>query len=567
MTKLISKIRQEYLNNIERARPNPVFVGLLGFFGFTIYYFTWYHFFPQQYENIALMVFCSFLFLPFIFYFQFPEKIKDLFPHFYFFVLFFCLPFFTSFMLVKNGFSELWIMSFLCTIFLLINLISGYVSVLLMILSGFFLACIAVLLMGGSISFVNFGYKYLLFYFFALISGIVCNYHAEIHNQAKVQKIKAFGGSIAHEMRNPLNSINLLLLEAKEIFNDSNQNQATEDNFKKADEIFTTMLNCIKRANNIIDIILSNIRNEKASNPANEILSVNELINQAVKEYGYRSNEEKQKVKTELGEDFLIKGEKSTFIYILFNLIKNALYYYETAPNFTVTIKTIKANSQNQFNQIIVKDTGPGIAEDKISSLFQPFNTNNKQGGTGLGLNFVYNTIKAMDGEIKCNSKLGEFTEFVINLPTCNEPKETKQSLPPKATFIDHNFNGKKILIIDDDMLQRKLVRKILENNFNLKVIEANNGKSALETLKTEPGINLIFTDINMPIMDGYEFSENLHQNQEYRQYQNLPIIALTSSNDQETLAKIHNYGMSQSLIKGFDKGSLNEVLSKALGN
>jgi CheY-like chemotaxis protein len=325
------------------------------------------------------------------------------------------------------------------------------------------------------------------------------------------------------------------------------------------------MLSCTKRANNIIDIILSNIRNEKIDNFTSEILSVNILINQAIKEYGYQNEEERKKIKLELGEDFIFKGERSSFIYVLFNLIRNALYYIETYPNSIITIKTIKANQQALYHKVIVRDTGPGISQNKIESLFKAFNTFDKSGGTGLGLNFVYNTMKALHGNVECNSKLGEFTEFILNLPICNKNNEVTEKLPIDIEVVDNDFAGKTILIIDDDMLHRILVRRILENSFNLKVIEANNGEAALKILKNKEKIDLIFTDINMPVMDGYEFTQAIRSNSEFADYQHVQIIALTSDDNLETINKIQNNGINETLTKGFDKNNLSDVLYKTL--
>ena len=218
-----------------------------------------------------------------------------------------------------------------------------------MIITGFAFACLAVLLIDGSISFANFGFQYMPIYLFALVSvGVICNYRTEITNKLKLKSMQAFGGSVAHEMRNPLNAIDLLLMEAGEILKKQKSDIKTED-IEKVSQLFSTIFNCTQRANNIIDIILSNIRNEKVDNLTSEVLSVNDLINQTIKEYGYNNQEERKKVKLELDQDFTFKGEKAAFIYVLFNLLKNALYYLEAYPNSIVTIKTIKTDQGMQF--------------------------------------------------------------------------------------------------------------------------------------------------------------------------------------------------------------------------
>jgi len=385
------------------------------------------------------------------------------------------------------------------------------------------------------------------------------NYRFKINTDKKVKAMQAFGGSVAHEMRNPLNAINLLLMEAEQIFK-KQKSEIQSSDIEKINQLFSTMSSCTKRANNIIDIILSNIRNEKIDNLTSEVLPVNDLIHQAVQEYGYNNQAERQKIKLELGENFLLKGERTAFIYILFNLLKNALYYLETHPNSTVKIKTAKSD-QEGFNKIIVRDTGPGISQDHIKSLFKAFNTSGKAGGTGL--DFVYKTMKAFNGNVECNSKLGEFTEFVLSFPVCNQA--IKSNLTEETHNFDNNFKGKKILIIDDEILNRVLVRRLLEDSFGLEVVESGNGDAALKILRTTKDIDLIFTDITMPIMDGYEFTKMVRSNPEFSSYKDIPIIALTGNNDEETLNKIHLNGIDNNLNKGFSKNGLASLLARIL--
>ena len=98
--------------------------------------------------------------------------------------------------------------------------------------------------------------------------------------------------------------------------------------------------------------------------------------------------------------------------YILYNLIGNALYYVQHIPNAAIVISTFAATRQIQ-----VRDTGPGIPSENISKLFDSFFTSGKEGGTGLGLAYCKRTMKALDGDIYCESVLGEYTAFRLSFP------------------------------------------------------------------------------------------------------------------------------------------------------
>ena len=115
--------------------------------------------------------------------------------------------------------------------------------------------------------------------------------------------------------------------------------------------------------------------------------------------------------------DFTFRGEETSFILILFNLIKNALYYLPTHPSITVTV-TIDGRNPDR---VVVRDTGPGIAPEQVGRLFEEFQTAGKSEGTGLGLAFCRRAMRAFGGDITCRSRLGEFTEFTLSFPAVPE--------------------------------------------------------------------------------------------------------------------------------------------------
>jgi signal transduction histidine kinase len=98
--------------------------------------------------------------------------------------------------------------------------------------------------------------------------------------------------------------------------------------------------------------------------------------------------------------------------YILYNLIGNALYYVKTVPDAEIVILTLAATRQIQ-----VRDTGPGIAPENLSKLFDSFYSSGKEGGTGLGLAYCKRTMQVLDGDICYESKLGEHTAFRLSFP------------------------------------------------------------------------------------------------------------------------------------------------------
>jgi signal transduction histidine kinase len=224
-------------------------------------------------------------------------------------------------------------------------------------------------------------------------------------HEKKLKHIKSLAGTIAHEMRNPLSQINgtlHLLWDGKG--SNSPETETYLDGLKQV----------IKSSFQIIDITMDAINDKPVRKDNFQLISALDICNEAVSEYAYKEAKYRQKVSV-VGGDFQILADPVLVKYILYNLIGNALYYVQSNPkdNIVVTLK-------EEQRKIEVRDTGPGIAPDHLSKLFDSFYTSGKSGGTGLGLAYCKRTMQALDGDIHCISELGKFTSFILTFP--NQP-------------------------------------------------------------------------------------------------------------------------------------------------
>ena len=119
---MIKKIKKEYDSVFKYAQNNIFLVGIIAVVGFPLYYWIWNYLYPQAYENLYLRLFCSSLFLPWIFCNRLPIKLVKFFPAYFFFSSFFGIPFFFTYMLFTNNFSGVWMMSYLAGIYLTVLL-------------------------------------------------------------------------------------------------------------------------------------------------------------------------------------------------------------------------------------------------------------------------------------------------------------------------------------------------------------------------------------------------------------------------------------------------------------
>jgi two-component system CAI-1 autoinducer sensor kinase/phosphatase CqsS len=223
-------------------------------------------------------------------------------------------------------------------------------------------------------------------------------------NLNQIQNLKALAGSIAHETRGPLSTIQ----GCCDIVKDS-LNQA-RNNLDEAIEFIDLIAISSNRGLSIIDIILTNIREEKIDSSKFIDLSISSVIKSAIKEFAFESEEQKKLVNIDLESDFNFKGDETLMIFVLFNLLKNSLYY---KAKIDIWLK-----SDNDFNYLYFKDNGVGIAAGKLEHIFDDFFTSDKKGGTGLGLPFCKRIMQAFDGDISCKSKDGEGVEFCLKFPT-----------------------------------------------------------------------------------------------------------------------------------------------------
>ncbi|MGA1824287.1 MAG: PAS domain S-box protein [bacterium] len=214
---------------------------------------------------------------------------------------------------------------------------------------------------------------------------------------------------------------------------------------------------------------------------------------------------------------------------ILNNLLSNAVKF--TEHGFIEYGVSLKDKDTLEF---YVRDTGIGIPDDKAEAIFKPFQQSDgshtrKYGGTGLGLTICKKLLTLMGGQITFTSQVGEGhgTTFYFTLPyKPTEHQETYEREMPEALEAK---TGLTILVAEDDVLNQALARTILERE-GYTVMVTNDGKETISLYKTDPSIDVILMDIQMPVLDGYEATRVIRtlEGQEKKK-KRIPIIALTA--------------------------------------
>ena len=226
-----------------------------------------------------------------------------------------------------------------------------------------------------------------------------------------------------------------------------------------------------------------------------------------------------------------------------------------------------KEDAEFYYIKIIVKDSGIGIPSDKIDSIFEPFiqvsnDTARKYGGTGLGLTIIKKIIHIMNGQIKVKSKVNSGAKFIVNLPFAkinSSSVNLKSFLEKDKLALATNEERKiKVLLAEDNKINQILVQKVL-SNFNFDCVIVDNGKMAVEAV-TRENFDIVFMDIMMPLMNGYEAS-SLIRHLEDPIKKNIPIVALTAVVTGSVIEACSFAGINRYLSKPFESEELYNVI------
>lgn len=371
---------------------------------------------------------------------------------------------------------------------------------------------------------------------------------AEEANQAKSK----FLANMSHEIRTPMNGI----LGFTEVLLD------IESDPKKTEMlslIRTSGETLLKLINDILD--LSKVEAGKIS-IINKEFNLTNLIENTVKSFEIVAHKKNLKLIFINHNEFdgFVLSDSLRLKQIIANLLSNALKF-----TFRGEVKVelfTKVNDNILESKIIVKDTGIGVAADKIEKIFEEFYQNSdteKYKGTGLGLSITKKLVEMMNGSIKLKSEIDIGSEFIVNInfELTNSNYIHKEIVENKKT---ENIPGVKILVAEDDLTNQHLISAIAKSRkWNVDIVE--NGKLAVEKYQNN-NYDLILMDIQMPIMTGIEATISIRE-YEKNIGKHTPIIACTAYAMINDKTKCLSAGMDEYISKPINFNELNKIIDK----
>lgn len=306
---------------------------------------------------------------------------------------------------------------------------------------------------------------------------------------------ETFFSNITHELRTPLNGI---MGVTENLIDYPHAKDELDEGLRTIQYSSKHLLDIV---NDILD--LSKMRAQKF-NLSERPFSLSKMIDEIERAFRILNKNKKVefKVQREFPESLKLYADDIRIQQIVNNLLSNA---FKFTTEGTIILR-VDHNEENEELIISVKDTGIGIKEEDIKNLFLPFNQLHKVHGssvkgTGLGLSITKELIQMMDGEIKVSSIYGKETTFVVSLPS----KITHETIDSqKKVVLDEGAHRLAILLIDDNQINLKMLKKTLNKSGISHVDSELNPKKALELI-TKNQYDLIITDMVMPEIDGNE--------------------------------------------------------------
>ena len=363
-----------------------------------------------------------------------------------------------------------------------------------------------------------------------------------------------FLSNMSHEIRTPMNAIvgftNVLL--------------KTELNKQQKE-----FVNAVKTSGNALIVIINDILdlakvNAGKMNFEEQPFVLNETIYQIFHLFEmkcHKKNIELIKIIDNRLPKVLL-GDAIRLRQIILNLLSNAIKFTEKGK-IELIIKTLEEDNQQVTLEFSLIDTGIGIPENKIETIFDNFEqafdeTSRLYGGTGLGLAIVKQLVELQGGSLNVKSEFGKGSTFGFIMTF----KKTNQEIPkeiPSELDLNNNITNIKVLVAEDLPLNQLLIKIILED-FGFECEIAENGKIAIEKLQNNT-YHIVLMDIQMPEMNGIETTDFIRN----KLNSNIPIIALTADVTTVDIKKALEVGMNDYISKPIDEKILYDKIKDLL--
>ena len=563
-----STVKKDIQRRVEAYGEQYLAFGIFGAINYPIFYIVWFYLSQQSYESFTLRAIATALCVPLIFHRYWPKTVKSWLPVYWYATLTFCLPFFFTYMLLKNHASDVWLMSTTVVMVWLMLLVDAF-SFLIILLVGTLSAWVVYKLTTIP-PFQNSNYVGLIAQYFGSmavvlifarrkekITGRKMRLKAEAANAAKTE----FIANMSHDIRTPITG---MLAMVQDLLNTADKAKISPDNERA---VLNDMIQTVQRDGELLmgatdellqlcNEILEVVQLEFGEPiDINESFSVSELVKHNIELLLPNAQHKKLQLSAVVEPTVpqYLYGARSYLDRTLLNLLSNALKFTEIGfVKLTVAeMKPAKMEYKKGDTvtlHIKVEDSGIGIPKNKFAAVFEHFSrlSPSYEGvykGSGLGLHTVKRYVESMHGKIELQSELGKGTCFILTLPfkvadhndKSHQPflsrAMTEHAMLPttalkaSARSVVSEEPQATILVVEDNTLAAMAVTLVLKP-FHCSVDVAEDGTEALKKAKKK-NYQLIFMDIGLPDLSGLEVAKQIRALPNTTRA-NVPIVVLT---------------------------------------
>ncbi|MCB0395915.1 MAG: PAS domain S-box protein [Flavobacteriales bacterium] len=374
---------------------------------------------------------------------------------------------------------------------------------------------------------------------------------AESATQAK----STFLANMSHEIRTPMNGV----MGMARLLEDTS---LTNEQMEYVQAINISAENLLTIINDVLDfskIEAGKVVLEKAT------FSLRDFMKSVERSLKILSDQKALELAVDISSDIpdMLVGDRVRLNQILVNLVGNAVKFTEKG-GVSVAVNLMKRKGNKLCIYFQVTDTGIGIPDNKIESIFSSFeqasgDTTRKYGGTGLGLSISKELVGLFGGQINVESREGLGSSFTFSVWMEEASVQHSSREEKSASGEDYDvLKGRKVLVVEDNKINQMLAKKVL-SKWGMEVTLADNGALGVEQVQGD-GFELVLMDIQMPEMDGYQATAAIRKLADAGK-SGLPVLAITAHAAPEEREKCLKAGMNDYISKPFNETLLKDKI------